>query len=72
MLNDFYKSSKGAISVFVLMSMLFFLFAMIGIFSIMSKRAQTQSEALDNLNNKYTVVNGAENNIISRENSRFN
>lgn len=64
-----YKNSNGAISVFVLMSMLFFLFAMIGIFSIVSKRAQTQSEALDNLKDKYTLIEGAENTIITRENS---
>lgn len=64
-----YKNSNGAISVFVLMSMLFFLFAMIGVFSIMSKRAQTQSEALDDLNNKYTVINSVVNSVISRTNS---
>lgn len=53
MKEKFYKSSNGAISVFVLMTMLFFLFAMLGIFSIISKRAQTQTESLESLKNKY-------------------
>lgn len=60
----FYRSSKGAISVFVLMSMLFFLFATIGIFSIISKRAQTQTESLGDLRTKY-YNEGYENQIIS-------
>lgn len=48
-----YKSSNGAISVFVLMSMLFFLFCMIGVFSIVSKKAQTQTQSIVELKDKY-------------------
>ena len=59
-----YKSSRGAISVFVLMSMLFFLFATIGIFSIISKRAQTQTESIVDLKSKY-YVEGIESQIVS-------
>lgn len=58
-----YKNSNGAISVFVLMSMLFFLFVTIGVFSIISKRAQTQTESLTDLKEKY-YNEGIENTII--------
>lgn len=47
------KSQKGAISVFVVMAMLFFLFTVLGVYMITSKRAQTQSESIDMIQNKY-------------------
>ncbi len=53
MRNKKMKSQKGAISVFVMMAMLFFLFTILGVYSISSKRAQTQTESFGILENKY-------------------
>lgn len=47
------KAQEGAISVFVMMAMLFFLFTIVGVYAISSKRAQTQTEAFGILENKY-------------------
>ena len=39
------KSQKAAISIFVVVAMLFFLVTIMGLFMITSKRAQTQTES---------------------------
>ena len=62
MKKNSYKSSNGAISVFVLMSMLFFLICMIGVFSIISKKAQTQTESIGDLKDEY-YEEGEENRV---------
>ena len=47
------KNQKGAISIFVLMAMLFFLVTMLGVYTITSKRAQTQTESVELVKEKY-------------------
>lgn len=54
------KNQKGAISVFVLMAMLFFLFTILGVYLISSRRAQTQTESLGIVQDKY-YIEGEEN-----------
>ena len=50
----YYKEQTGAISSFVMMAMLFFLFTIIGVYTITSKRAQTQTESLELAQNYYS------------------
>ena len=47
------KSQKGAISVFVMIAMVFFLVTIMGIYMISSKRAQIQTESVGLAQNKY-------------------
>ena len=51
------KKQAGAISVFVMMAMLFFLFTIIGVYAIGSKRAQTQTESLKIAKEKFYSEN---------------
>lgn len=51
--NKKLKSQKGAISVFVMITMLFFLVTIVGAYMISSRRAQSQSEALEMAQDKY-------------------
>lgn len=53
MRNRKFKCEKGAISLFVMAAMLFFLVSVVGVYAISSKRAQTQTEALDVVQDKY-------------------
>ena len=41
------KAQTGAISVFVMISMMFFVVTIIGVYMISSKRAQSQTEAVE-------------------------
>lgn len=47
------KNQKGAISVFVVVTMLFFLITIVGVYTIASKRAQTQTESVELVKGKY-------------------
>ena len=42
-----YKSEKGAVSAFVLISMLFFLTTIIGVYTVGAKRYQTQTDTVE-------------------------
>ncbi len=59
------KNQKGAISMFVLMAMLFFLVTVVGIYTIGSKRAQTQTESVQLVKEKY-YTEGEENTIFEQ------
>lgn len=48
-----FKSQIGSISVFTMLSMLFFLVVIVGAYSITSKRAQTQIQSLNEIQDKY-------------------
>lgn len=52
-MRKFVKSQKGAISMFVMIAMLFFLVSMMGIYAVSAKRAQTQTESVEMVQNKY-------------------
>lgn len=47
------KSQKGSISIFVMTSMLFFLFVITGVYTISSKKSQAQTEIVNNIKSKY-------------------
>ncbi len=47
------KSQKGAISIFVMLAMMFFLITIMGIYSISAKRAQTQTESIGFMQKQY-------------------
>ncbi len=47
------KNQNGAISVFVVVTMLFFLLTIVGIYTIASRRAQTQTESVELIKEKY-------------------
>lgn len=59
------KSQKGAISVFVLVSMLFFVVTIVGIYVITSMRAQSQTESVEVIQGQYYTE--GEENIIYEE-----
>ena len=52
-----YKSEKGAISVFVMFAMLFFLVTVVGSYMLTSKRDQSQTEAVGIISNEYYTEN---------------
>lgn len=52
-MKKFYRSQNGAISMFVMIAMLFFLVSMMGIYMISSKRAQAQTESVGLVQDKY-------------------
>lgn len=47
------RNGKGSVSLFVMVAMLFFLVVMIGVFSITSKKAQTQTQAVGMVQDEY-------------------
>ncbi len=47
------KNQKGAISIFVVLSMLFLLAIIVGIYTINAKRAQTQTESIELVKDRY-------------------
>ena len=53
MKNRKFKSQVGAISVFVMIAMLFFLVTVIGVYTIVSRRGQAQTESLGLIQDKY-------------------
>lgn len=59
------KKQEGAISMFVLIAMLFFLVTVVGIYTIGSKRAQTQTESVQLVKEKY-YTEGEENTIYEQ------
>lgn len=59
------KNQNGAISMFVLMAMLFFLVTIVGIYTIGSKREQTQTESVQLVKEKY-YTEGEENTIYEQ------
>lgn len=63
------KNQKGAISIFVLLSMLFLLAIIVGIYTINSKRVQTQIESVELVKDKY-YVEGEENIILDERVSK--
>lgn len=52
-----YKNQNGAISAFVMVAMLFFLTTIIGVYMVVSKRAQTQIKSIDILEGQYYTEN---------------
>ena len=48
-----FKAQRGAISLFVMSTMLFFLVTVVGIYTIFSKRAQTQTESFKSVQSQY-------------------
>lgn len=52
-MKKFGRSQNGAISMFVMIAMLFFLVSMMGIYMISSKRAQAQTESVGLVQDKY-------------------
>lgn len=51
------KSQKGAISVFVMLAMMFFLVTIMGIYMISAKRGQTQTESIGLMQEQYYTEN---------------
>lgn len=59
-MKRFYRNQAGAISIFVMMAMLFFLFTILGVYLISAKRSQTQTETLKLTKEKYYSENADE------------
>ena len=66
MMEKWTKSQKGAISVFVMIAMLFFLVTIMGIYTIASKRAQVQTQMLEGTQEKYYQEGEEEAKIASK------
>ena len=62
------KSQKGAISLFVMLSMLFFLMFMLGAYTIVSRRNQAQIEATTQLR---TIYSSSATDQTSKYNEKF-
>lgn len=58
--KKYYKNENGLITVFTMLAMFFFLFVIIGIYSISSNKAQTQTESMKNAENKYYSDNATD------------
>jgi hypothetical protein len=56
MKNKLLKSQKGAISLYVMLSMLFFLMFMLGAYTIVSRKNQSQVKATTQLRSLYAVT----------------
>ena len=70
MKKKIYQYQNGAISVFAMVAMLFFVLTTLGIYTLSSKRAQTQTESIDLIQERYNIdENGAYNSKIAESNA---